>query len=80
MTAVLMLYLSYLLLIITAYDFISSKGRSEHDENVYLGQCKIVCVCLVFVFYHDSVFNTSSICPNHMCISSGNIRVIPDVD
>jgi hypothetical protein len=37
-------------------------------------------VCLVFVFYHDSVFNTSSICRNHMCISSGNIRVIPDVD
>jgi hypothetical protein len=42
--------------------------------------CCIDVVFALFVFDHDSVFNTSSICPNHMCISSGNIRVIPDVD
>jgi hypothetical protein len=44
-----------------------------------MDDCCIDVVFVLFVFDHDSVFNTSSICPNHMCISSGNIRVIPDV-
>lgn len=44
-----------------------------------MDDCCIDVVFVLFVFDHDSVFNTSSIFPNHMCISSGNIRVIPDV-
>ncbi len=45
-----------------------------------LDSAKLFVCALCLCFDHDSVFNTSSICPNHMCISSGNIKVIPDVD
>jgi hypothetical protein len=41
-----------------------------------MDDCCIDVVFVLFVFDHDSVFN----CPNYTCISSGNIRVIPDVD